>query len=195
MGAVAIVFFKSAAELRRWLQKNHAGVGELWIGFYKKGADRRGVTYTEALDQALCFGWIDGIRKAVDAGSYTIRFTPRRPGSIWSLVNTRRVRELRKRGLMHAAGLRAFQERDPEKSERYSYEQRTRGLSPIYERKFRAHRAAWTFFQAQPPGYRRTAGWWVVSAAREETRLRRLDQLIADSAQGRRLGLLARTPK
>jgi uncharacterized protein YdeI (YjbR/CyaY-like superfamily) len=142
------------------------------------------------LDEALCWGWIDGIRKGIDDISYTNRFTPRRPKSNWSLVNIERARELMKRGLMTPAGLKAFDKRDEEKVRRYSYEQEIPKLDRIYERRFRANKRAWEFFQAQPAGYKRTATWWVMSAKREETRLRRLATLIEDSRNELRLAML-----
>lgn len=187
-------FFKTAADLRTWFAKNHATEPELWIGFYKKAAGKKGVTYLEAIDQALCFGWIDGIRKSIDDISYTNRFTPRTARSNWSEVNIKRVRELSKQGLMHPAGLAAFEARTGKPSGRYSYEARPDRLDPAYEKRFQKNRKAWAFFEAQPPGYRRTAIWWVMNAKKEETRLRRLATLIQDSKNERRLGMLARPP-
>jgi uncharacterized protein YdeI (YjbR/CyaY-like superfamily) len=166
----------------------------LWVGFHKKATGRPSLTWPESVDEALCFGWIDGLRKSIDADSYMIRFTPRRPGSTWSLVNSRRARALIEEGRMQPAGLAAFKARDPVKSGTYSFEQRSAAaLDAESEARFMADRAAWRFFQAQPAGYRRTAIFWVVSARREETRARRLATLIADSAAGQRLGLLRRT--
>jgi uncharacterized protein YdeI (YjbR/CyaY-like superfamily) len=145
------------------------------------------------VDEALCFGWIDGVRKTFDVSSYVIRFTPRKPGSTWSTVNTRRATELIREGRMQPAGLKAFQARDPEKSGIYSFEQRKAAkLCLEDEARFRAKPKAWRFFESQPPGYRRTAVWWVVSAKREETRARRLDMLIRDAEAGRRIGPLRR---
>ena len=188
-------FFQSALEFRRWLEENHAQVQELLLGFHRKDSGKASITYPEALDEALCFGWIDGVRKRFDESSYTVRFTPRRPGSIWSAVNTKRVGELVKLGRMHAAGQKVFDERDQKKSNLYSYERVTCKLESAYEEKFRANRKAWGFYQAQAPWYRRTTCWWVVSAKREETRVRRLAQLIEDSAHGRRIKQLISTPK
>jgi uncharacterized protein YdeI (YjbR/CyaY-like superfamily) len=182
-----VKFFKTPSDLREWLRENHDKAGELWIGFYKKSSGRGGITYPEAVDAALCFGWIDGIRKSVDDTSYTTRFTPRKPGSNWSMVNIKRVGELSDLGLMEPPGLKAFAARDEAKSRQYSYEERSRKLDDAYEEQFRANESAWTFFQAQPPGYRKTASWWVMSAKREETRRRRLATLISESEQGRRL--------
>lgn len=189
-------FFPTPADFRRWLEKNHASETELWVGFYKKATGRPSITWPEAVDEALCFGWIDGIRKSLDAESYVNRLTPRRPGSNWSEINTRRAKELIRAGLMRPAGLKAFKARDPEKSGVYSFEQRQAAkLSPEAERKFKANKRAWKFFESQPPGYRRIATWYVVSAKQEQTRARRLARLIKDSAEGRRIGLLQRPDK
>ena len=188
-------FFETPAELRAWLEANHETATELWVGFHKKATGRPSITWSEAVDQALCFGWIDGVRKSVDASSYANRFTPRRPTSAWSKVNIEKVARLREQGLMRPAGLRAFEARDEARSGIYSFEQAPKELPPAYAERFQQHGPAWAFFQAQPPGYRRTATFWVVSAKREETRLKRLDTLIEDSAQGRRIGLLARPSK
>lgn len=173
--------------MRRWLEKNHATARELWVGFYKKGSGRASVTYPEALDEALCFGWIDGVRKTVDAASYVQRFTPRRPRSNWSRVNIKRVSELKAAGRLAPPGVAAFAQRDPARVDQYSFENAPRVLPPDYERTFSANARAWAFFQAQPPGYRRLAAFYVMSAKKEETRARRLKALIALSAKGRRL--------
>jgi uncharacterized protein YdeI (YjbR/CyaY-like superfamily) len=186
-----IVYFESGDAFRGWLQKNHDKSDELWVGFYKAGSGKTGITYREAVDQALCFGWIDGVRKAVDAKSYTNRFTPRRPRSIWSAVNLRRVEELTKLGLMHESGLAALGRRSEDRSRIYSFEN-TREMDPEYESRFRANEKAWAYFEAQPPSYRRTVCHWVMSAVREETRLRRLAALIEDSERGRWIGPMQR---
>lgn len=188
-----IRYFKSASKFRDWLHANHARATELWVGFYKKGSGRTGSTYSEAVDEALCFGWIDGIKKRVDELSYTHRFTPRRPRSNWSRTNIQNVARLKKSGRMTPAGLKAYAARAQSRSGIYSFENASRKLAPADERKFQADRPAWTFFQDQPPSYRRTAIWWVVSARKEITRQKRLAQLIEDSAQQRRLAQL--TPK
>lgn len=181
-------FFPSPAAFRAWLVEHHAEVRELWVGFYKKGSGRGGIGYQEAVDEALCFGWIDGVRKRVDELSYMHRFTPRRKeGSRWSAINVRRVGELTAAGRMAPAGLAAFAARDPERDAGYSYENRPAALDPALEGSFREHEAAWEFFAAQPPGYRRLMAFWVMSAAREATRRRRLERLIAASAAGERL--------
>lgn len=189
-----VTFFPSPREFRQWLEKNHDRVQELWVGFYKKDSGRPSITYPEALDEALCFGWIDGVRKRYEDDSYTIRFTPRNPKSIWSRVNLRKVEQLIELGRMAPSGLKAFEARDEKRSGVYSFEQAKAELDPALEKEFRAHPEAWDFFQSQPPGYRRTATWWVVSAKKDETRARRLRQLIEDSAAGRRLGPLAKPP-
>lgn len=187
-----IKFFATPATLRTWLEKNHGKAHELWVGFYKKSSGKPSITWPEAVDQLLCFGWIDGVRKSVDDESYTIRVTPRKPRSVWSAINLKRVEELTKMGLMHPAGLAVFQARDPKKSGLYSFENRPQKLAPKYEKKLRANKKAWEFFQAQPPWYRRTASWWVSNAKKEETRLKRLATLIADSAQGKTIAPLKR---
>jgi uncharacterized protein YdeI (YjbR/CyaY-like superfamily) len=179
-------FFETPADFRRWLKRNHDKASELLVGFYKKDSGRPSITWPESVDQALCFGWIDGVRKRIDDVSYTIRFTPRKRGSNWSAVNIRRVGEL-KLGLMQPGGLKAFEQRTAEKSAIYSYENAPKELPAADEKKFRANKKAWTYFNAQPPSYRRVAIHWVVSAKREETRARRLALLIDDSSQERRL--------
>jgi uncharacterized protein YdeI (YjbR/CyaY-like superfamily) len=188
-------FFPSAAHFRRWLAANHDRVRELWVGFYKKESGRPSMTYPEALDEALCHGWIDGVRKTVDATSYTSRFTPRKLDSFWSVVNTRRVAELKKTGRMEAPGLAAFSRRDRKRTKQYSYERGAARLTPAEERRFKAEARAWEFFRAQAPSYQRVATWYVASAKKDETRRRRLDALIALCAGGERLPGFARSPK
>jgi uncharacterized protein YdeI (YjbR/CyaY-like superfamily) len=187
-----VKFFKSSSQFRTWLERNHGNAPELWLGFYKRSSGKGGITYREALDQALCFGWIDGIRKSLDDVSYAQRFTPRQPKSNWSLVNIDRVRYLRKRGLMNAAGLKAFDQRDEAKAKRYSYEQRFPKLDRASETKFKANAKAWEFFQSQPESYKRTATWWVMSAKKQETRSKRLATLIDDSQKELRIRMLRR---
>jgi uncharacterized protein YdeI (YjbR/CyaY-like superfamily) len=183
-------FFQTPAEFRVWLDRNHDTASELLVGFYKKASGRNGVTYEEALDEALAFGWIDGVTRRVDDERWAIRFSPRRPKSIWSLKNIRRVGELTKLGRMAPPGLEAFERRDPSEAGTYSFEQAKPELGQDLESRFRRNRKAWRFWEEQPPGYRKAATWWVVTAKREETRLRRLTTLIEDSANGRRLALL-----
>lgn len=187
---VAARFFTSATSFRRWLERHHGRAAEIWVGFHRKHTGRRGLTYADALDVALCFGWIDGVRKKLDETTYTNRFTPRRPGSIWSTVNIRHVERLTAAGQMHDAGLTAYARRDPAKSGIYSFEQRPQQFPPPLEARFREQPEAWAHFSAQPPGYRRLAIWFVISAKREETQLRRLRQLMTASAAGGRLGAL-----
>jgi uncharacterized protein YdeI (YjbR/CyaY-like superfamily) len=178
--------------LRRWFTKHHATAQELWVGYYKKNSGKRGVTYPESVDEALCFGWIDGIRKGIDETSYTNRFTPRKRGSVWSTINVRRAQALGRQGRLHAAGRAVFQARRRDRTGIYSYENLPDQLAEPYASMLRKNRAAWDFFQSRPPGYRRTAAWWVMSAKREETRLKRLSTLIGDSASGRTIRPLTR---
>jgi len=180
-------FFATPAHFRSWLEAHHATATELLVGFYKRGSGKASITWPESVDQALCFGWIDGVRKRVDDESYTIRFTPRKRGSIWSAVNIGRATELIEQGLMAPAGLRAFEARSEEKSRIYAYERETASFAPADEKRFRANRAAWKWFGEQPAGYRRVITYWVVSAKRLETRTRRLATLIDASAKRKRL--------
>jgi uncharacterized protein YdeI (YjbR/CyaY-like superfamily) len=190
------LFFPSPAEFRAWLEENHDKVPVLMVGFYKRDSGRPSITWPEAVDQALCFGWIDGVRRSIDRASYSIRFTPRKPSSTWSAVNIGRVQELISKGLMRPAGLTAFEARLARKSVIYSYEQRAAAkFDAAAEGLFRANKKAWEFFERQPPWYRRTATYWAVSAKREETRARRLATLIRDSAEGRTIGPLTRPGK
>jgi uncharacterized protein YdeI (YjbR/CyaY-like superfamily) len=192
MGAMKPRFFAAPADFRAWLEKHHATATELLVGFYKKGSRKPSITWPESVDEALCFGWIDGIRRSLDERSYTIRFTPRRPDSNWSAVNVKRAQELAKAGRMHSAGLKTFETRKQKKA-RYSYEERKAvRLAEEYEQQFRANGKAWSFFQAQAPWYRRTASFWVMSAQREETRQSRLETLIQDSEGGRIVGPMRR---
>ena len=181
----APLFFATPAEFRAWLAKNHEKADELWVGFYKKDSGRPSITWPESVDEALCVGWIDGIRKTIDAESYKIRFTPRKATSTWSAVNIARVAELTREKRMKPAGLAAF-ERTVGSEVRHLRLRATaeRGAHAAEEKQFRANAKAWKFFQAQPAGYRKTATWWVISAKREETRAKRLATLIEDSAAG-----------
>jgi uncharacterized protein YdeI (YjbR/CyaY-like superfamily) len=184
-------FFASPEEWRAWLAEHHDAEPEVLVGYWKRGTGRASLTWQESVDEALCFGWIDGVRRRIDDERYTIRFTPRKPASRWSLVNVARVAELTEAGLMHPAGRAAFEARTAEGT--YSYEQRDEAaFDPERERRFRAAAAAWAWFEAEAPGYRRTATHWVMSAKRDATRDRRLAALIADSAAGRRIGPLRR---
>lgn len=182
-------FFTSPEKFRRWLEQNHDRRAELLVGFHKKSAEKKSITYSEALDEALCFGWIDGVRKSFNETSYTIRFTPRKSRSIWSNVNVRHVERLKKEGRMQPPGLEAYNRRDAKRTGIYSFENRPRELSPEYEKTFRQNKAAWKFFQEQPAGYKRLMVFRTMSAKKEETRLRRLQQLIESSEKGVRMGI------
>ena len=181
------LFFKSPGEFRRWLAKNHAAQSELWLGMYKKASGKGGITYREALDEALCFGWIDGVRKSLNEDAFVQRFTPRKAKSYWSAVNTKRATELIKEKRMAAPGLKAFEARDPATTARYSFERAAPSFDPAHLKRFKASKAAWTFFEAQPPGYRRLMTFYVTSAKRPETQAQRLERLIQASAGQRRL--------
>ena len=184
-------FLASQTEWRHWLEKNHASADEQWVGFHKVGAEKKGITYKQAVDEALCFGWIDAVRRGGDA-TWSIRFTPRKKGSIWSAVNLRRIEELKAEGRLAPAGLVAYDGRDPNKQKKYSFENRDAALTPDDEKRFRADAKAWAWFAAMPVSYRHPAIWWVVSAKQEVTRERRLATLIADSAAGRKVQHLRR---
>lgn len=183
--------FRTQQHFRLWLEKNHASEVELVLRCFKVHAKHRGIGYREGLDEALCFGWIDGVRRGLDADSFTVRFTPRKPRSNWSSVNIKRASELEAEGRMHAAGLKAFRARDASKKAPYSFEHRPRSFDADLEQRFRANEKAWAFYQAQPPGYRKVTTFWVMEAKRPETRLRRLDQLMKFSAARERVPLLA----
>ena len=186
--------FASRQKFREWLEKNHRTTPELLVRCYKVHAADKGLTYREALDEALCFGWIDGVRRAVDEESFSVRFTPRKPKSYWSGVNIRRATQLANEGRMHAAGRAAFEARGVKKPERYSFENKPKELDPPLKKKLRANKGAWTFFQAQAPWYQRTSIFWIMAAKREETRDRRLAELIARSAKREPIKLLDRRP-
>jgi uncharacterized protein YdeI (YjbR/CyaY-like superfamily) len=186
-------FFATPSAFRAWFEEHHTTAQELLVGFYKKSSGKPSIMWPEAVDEALCFGWIDGVRKGIDDVSYSIRFTPRKARSTWSTVNIKRVGELAELGLMRPAGLKAFEGRTEENSSIYAYEQENSAeLDAAYEQEFRANTQAWDFFQSQAAWYRRTAIWWVLSAKREETRRKRLVTLIEDSAGGRTVGPLTR---
>lgn len=189
------LFFASADRFRTWLEVNHGTVTELLVGFYKRDSGKPSMTWPESVDQALCFGWIDGVRRRIDDVSYSIRFTPRKKRSIWSAVNIKRAGELTELGLMAAAGLHAFEQRTEDKSRVYSYEKAPATLAPAYEKQFRAKKRAWEYFNGQAPWYRRVATHWVMSAKKEETRVRRLATLIDDSVHGRRLAVVTLKPR
>jgi uncharacterized protein YdeI (YjbR/CyaY-like superfamily) len=182
------VFFRSAADFGAWLDANHATAEVLLLGLYKTSSGKAGMTYKQALDEALAYGWIDGVRTGLDEERYTIRFTPRRPKSIWSKVNIKRAHELQAEGRLKPAGLAAFEARDEKRTQLYSFENAPRELDPAYEKTFKRNKKAWTFYQAQAPWYRRGTKWWVMAAKKEETRFRRLAQLIEGCGKGERLG-------
>ena len=190
--SLEIVYFRSPADLRAWFDQHHQTAQELWVGYYKKNSREPSITWPESVDEALCFGWIDGIRRSVDERRYTIRFTPRRPGSTWSAVNIARVLALKEAGRMHLAGLQAFEARQENKSGIYSYEQRRDQLDEPYVSLLQNNQAAWDFYQAQPASYRKAVNWWVVSAKMEETRRKRLAQLVEDSANSRTIAQFTR---
>lgn len=172
--------FRGALEFRRWLEEHHETATELWVGFYRKDSGRRGITYAEALDEALSFGWIDGLKKRVDERAYAHRFSPRRRGSVWSAINVDRATDLARLGRMRPSGLAAFERRDPARS----FENGPPRLAPALERRFKANRKAWASFQAWPPGRRRVVTRWVMSATREDTKARRLAHLIERCEKG-----------
>ena len=183
-------FFSTPDKFREWLERNHDSASELLLGFHKKSSGKKSITYAEALDEALCYGWIDGVRKNLDETSYTIRFTPRKARSIWSNVNVNHVERLTKEGRMRPAGIEAYARRDPKLTGIYAFENRPRELSPEFEKAFRKNKTAWSFFEKQPPGYKRLVIFRVMEAKREETRLKRFKDLVEVSEKGLRLGIL-----
>ncbi len=180
-------FFPTQTDFRQWLEANHERETELLVGFYKVGSGKPSMNWSESVDQALCFGWIDGIRRSVDAESYSIRFTPRKPKSVWSAVNIKKIEELTKQGLMKPAGIAAFAKREESRSGIYAYENKPEKLPDEFEKQFRANEKAWNFFEKQPNGYRKTMFYWVMSAKQEATRLSRLQRLIDESGNERRM--------
>lgn len=191
MATARAIYFRSAAEFRAWLEKNHATVAEVLVGFHRVSSGKPSLTWSESVDQALCFGWIDGVRRSVDATRYTIRFTPRKPRSNWSKINIAKVAALRSADLMRPAGEKAYSAREEKRSGVYAFEQeRPIELSAVYRKMLKGNQKAWGFFQAQAPYYKRLMSFWVMSARREETRVKRITRLIADSARGRRVGTM-----
>jgi uncharacterized protein YdeI (YjbR/CyaY-like superfamily) len=191
-----LVFFANPSEFHVWLEKNHDKASEIWVGFHKKSSGNRGITMPESVNEALCFGWIDSVRRSVSDTSYANRFTPRKARSTWSAINIKRAKELIRLGRMRPAGLKAFEQRTDERSAIYSYEQRrTAALSGAFGTQFRANKKAWNFFQSQAPWYQRVSAFWVLSAKREETKLKRLAKLIEDSENERTIPPLTRSQK
>ncbi len=184
-------YFKTPQDFRKWLLQHHDKETELMVGFYKVSSNRPSITWSESVDQAICFGWIDGVRKSIDDERYCIRFTPRKPTSIWSGVNIKKVEELTSKGLMHPPGSEAFKKRKENKSRIYSYEKVPAIFSKEFEKKFKSNKKAWQYFIAHPSSYTRTATHWVMSAKREATRLKRLEELIQDSLEGRKIKRLS----
>jgi len=177
-------FFASPSEFREWLEAHHASETEIYVGYHKRHTKAVSITWPESVDQALCFGWIDGMRKSIDDDRYFIRFTPRKPRSIWSKINLKRIEELKALGLVSAAGLKAYQTRDPSKANKYSFENEEKKLSPEFEEEFRKNEKAWAYFQSQPPSFRKTVSFLVMSPKREETRRTRLQGVIESSERG-----------
>lgn len=184
---MSAVFFRNPQEFRDWLEENHQKEAELVVGFYKVGTKKPSITWSESVDQALCFGWIDGVRKTIDKESYSIRFTPRRPGSIWSAINIGKVEELTKSGLMKPEGLQAFKFRKEEKSRIYSHENEAAALSPQYKKQFKINKKAWDFFDRQAPSYKKVMIHWIMSAKQEKTQISRLEKTISASEQQKRI--------
>lgn len=184
-------FFATQEDFRKWLLKNHQTATELIVGFYKVDSGKPSMSWSQSVDQAICFGWIDGVRKTIDKESYLIRFTPRKPTSTWSAVNIKKVEELTKKGLMQPNGILAFEKRKEHKSKIYAYEKKAVKLSAGFEKKFKANKKAWAFFQSLPPSYHRSAIDWVMSAKQEATSIKRLSELINDSEAGRKIKRLS----
>ncbi|PJZ69097.1 bacteriocin-protection protein [Leptospira perolatii] len=190
-----IRFFSDQAKLFSWFEKNHTKAKVLWIGYHKVSTGKDSINWSESVDVALCFGWIDGVRKSIDEVSYKIRFTPRKASSNWSAINIKKMKTLIETGQMRAPGLEAFNNRDDAKSNQYSYERETAKLTKEFEAQFRKNKKAWDYFQSQPPWYRKAASWWVISAKQDATQLKRLNILIGDSMEGKRIALLTNSKK
>jgi uncharacterized protein YdeI (YjbR/CyaY-like superfamily) len=187
MSEIEPVFFKTPSTFRKWLSKNHGKAKELLVRFYKVGSGKPSMTWSESVDEALCFGWIDGVRKSIDGESYTIRFSPRKPNSIWSTINLKKMKVLMEKGLVQEAGLNVYNRRNKAKTKLYTHEKDPVVLDTAYERKFKASKKAWEFFQAAAPSYRRVVINWIMSAKQEETRKNRLQKLIESSGVGKKL--------
>ena len=189
---IAPTFFPTPADFRAWLKKNHNKESVLWVGYYKKATGKPSVTWEETVDEALCYGWIDGVRRAVDDESYVIRFTPRKPKGVWSRRNIERVEALKAGGRMRNAGLGAYAHKDVHPDSGYAVGDRPKALPKEMIAEFKKHPEAWAFYESQPSGYRKQTTAWATSAKREETRQRRLATLIDDSANGLRIKQLRR---
>lgn len=191
------LFFASQDDFRAWLDANHDTATVVYVGYYKVGTGKPSITYKQSVDQALCYGWIDGVRNTIDDERYTLRFTPRKPKSIWSAVNLKRFEELRQMGMVHPAGLRVFENRDPKMQQKYSFEQPEESIkfTEAQAQRFRANEAAWAYWQKAPKGYVNAATWWVISAKQDATREKRLTELIDNSAQGLRVPQFRRPEK
>ncbi|NNF01558.1 MAG: bacteriocin-protection protein [Bacteroidia bacterium] len=185
-------FFKTESEWRKWLSKNHLSKDVLWVGYYKVASGRPSITWPQSVDQALCFAWIDGLRRSIDERSYMIRFTPRRKNSHWSAVNLKRIKELMKAGLVHDVAVQGFKARNKAKDEKYFYEQRQAKLDAKYEKLIEANKKAWEFWKALAPSAKKASVWWIISAKKEETKMRRLGILIDSSAEGKLIPQLRR---
>lgn len=184
-------FFSTKSALRKWFEKNHSSAKELLVGFYKVNSKKPSITWSESVDEAICFGWIDGVRKSIDDESYCIRFTPRKPGSIWSGINIKKVETLSKQGLMHPAGLDAFAKRKENKSRIYAYEKEPVSLPHDFLKKFMANKKAWKYFQSMAPSYQKSCIHWITSAKQDATKTKRLEELIRDSEAERKIKRLS----
>lgn len=180
-------FFSNSNDFRKWFEKNHEKAKELLVGFYKVTSGKKSITWPESVDEAICFGWIDGVRKSIDSESYCIRFTHRKPGSIWSTINIKKVEALTKKGLIYPAGHMAFSKRQEKKSAIYSYEKKPEILSPGFLKKLKTNKKAWAFFQTTAPSYQRVCAHWIMTAKHEATKLKRLEELINDSTMERKI--------
>jgi uncharacterized protein YdeI (YjbR/CyaY-like superfamily) len=185
------VYFKTTGDFRKWLNRNYDKAAELLVGFYKVKSNQQSITWSESVDQALCFGWIDGVRRSIDGERYCIRFTPRKATSTWSAININKVKDLSARGLMHPAGISAFEKRKENKSRIYSYEKETVTLPDKLENIFKSNKKAWQFFSKMPASYKRPAIHWVMSAKREDTRQKRFNELVTDSEKEKKIKILS----
>ncbi|MBL7913035.1 MAG: YdeI/OmpD-associated family protein [Bacteroidia bacterium] len=180
-------FFPKPSDFRKWLNKNHKKEKELLVGFYKVSSGKPSISWPQSVDEALCFGWIDGVRRSINEESYCIRFTPRKPKSIWSAINVKKIEELTKKGLMKPEGVAAFKLLAENKSKIYSHENKTKKLSPTYEKKFKTNKKAWEFFTTQAPSYQKVMIHWIMTAKQEKTQLSRLEKTISESAKQKRV--------